>query len=505
MTVRRPSHEDIMDLSDRYNLQLTEAELDDYHELIAGMLDAYDALDQFPDPVREVTPAVRITGARPSPADDPLNAIVRWVDVKASPEASGVLSGKRIGLKDTVCIAGIPMTCASRLLNDFTPDVDATITKRILEAGGHITAIMNTDDFGFAGTGHTSIYGPIKNPANPDHAAGGSSGGSASAVATDLVDISIGGDQGGSIRIPASWSGIVGHKPSHGLVPYTGIVGIDLTIDHIGPMATTVDDCALLLSAIAGKEDTCIDPRQPDDVPVQDYTGALSGDVKGLKIGVLKEGFEQPEAMEEVNTAVREAAKFLGSLGAEMSEVSIPAHAAAMPAWMSIAIEGAANNGQHGLHAYQTRGWYNPRLMAHILRSGQANGGDASPTVKLATLMGNYMREQYHGVFYARAQNIARGITAAYDEALGGVDLLLMPTTPQTAHAAPPSVYEDRMSYIGLALNMVGNTAPINLTGHPSLSVPCRDVSGLPVGLMLTGRQFDDATVLRAGHAYMNG
>ena len=505
MTVRRPSPSDIQDLGSRYGLQLSAQEVDEYTQLVGGMMGAFDALDQFPDPVREVTPAVRTVGGRPTPDEDPLNAIVRWCDVKAQPEAKGLLTGKRVGIKDTVSVAGIPMTCASRILSDYTPDIDATIVKRIIEAGGHITAILNTDDFGFAGTGHTSIYGPIKNPVDPAHCSGGSSGGSGASVATDQVDISVGGDQGGSIRIPAAWCGVVGHKPSHGLVPYTGIVGIDLTIDHIGPMSRTVDDCALMLQAIAGKEDTCIDPRQPDVVPVQDYTAALTGDIKGLKIGVVQEGFGLLESMAEVDSTVREAAKFLGSLGAEVQEISVPDHARAVPIWLGVIIEGAANNGQYGLHAYQTRGYYNPRLMASVLRSGKANGGDSSPTVKLAVLTGHYLREQYHGTFYARAQNLSRVITESYNKALEQVDLLLMPTTPQTAHAAPPTWHEDRMASVGAALNMAQNTSPFDLSGHPSISVPCRDVSGLPVGLMLTGRHFDDATVLRAGHAYMNG
>ena len=169
MTVRRPSKKNLLDLSERYHLHLTEAELDDYYDLVRGMLDAYDALDQFPDPVREVTPAIRVAGARPDPADDPLNAVVRRCSVKAAGAAKGALSGKAIGIKDTVSIAGIPMTCASRLLYDYTPDADATIIGRILQAGGEITVILNTDDFGFAGTGHTSVYGTSRNPVDPQH------------------------------------------------------------------------------------------------------------------------------------------------------------------------------------------------------------------------------------------------------------------------------------------------------------------------------------------------
>lgn len=504
MTVRRPSIADLADLSDRYGLQLTDDELGDYEQIVSGMLEAYDALDQFPDPVRPVTPAVRVAGPRPSPEEDPCNAVVRHCSVKAASGAEGPLTGKSIGLKDTIAIAGIPMTCGSRMLSDYTPDVDATVVKRILEAGGEISAILNTDDFGFAGTGHTSIYGPVKNPRDINHSPGGSSAGSGAAVASGLVDIALGGDQGGSIRIPAAWCGIVGLKPSHGLIPYTGIVGLDLTIDHTGPMSRTVEDTALMLQVIAGKDDTCIDPRQPDEVPVPDYQAALTGDISGLKVGLLEEGFGHPDSMAEVDDTVREAIKALAGQGASVETVSVPMHRAGVPIWLGIIVEGAIQNGAHGLHAYQTRGWYNHRLMAAIARSNKANGGDNSPTVKLGKLVGEYLREQYYGTFYARAQNMARDLTKAFDQALAKVDVLAMPTTPMTAHEIPPSVLEDRMTSIGMALNMAQNTSIFDVTGHPAISVPCRDVDGLPIGLMFVGRHMDDATVLRAAHAYMN-
>ncbi len=287
MTLRRPSREDLVDISDRYHLNLTEAEVEVYMNLVPAVLEGYDELDQYPDPVRDVIPAVRIPGARPEPADDPLNGVVRNCSVKATGGGRGILAGKKIGTKDTICIAGIPISCASRLLYDYVPDIDATIVRRILKASGHITAILNTYDFAFSGGGHTSVYGPGKNPANSKHAAGGSSCGSAIAPATGIVDIALGGDQGGSIRIPAAWSGIVGLKPTHGLVPYTGIVGFDHTIDHIGPMALTVEDVALMLQVIAGKDDTCHDPRQPDKIRVPNYANALTGKVKGMRIAVV--------------------------------------------------------------------------------------------------------------------------------------------------------------------------------------------------------------------------
>ncbi|MEZ5666020.1 MAG: amidase [Alphaproteobacteria bacterium] len=502
MTLRRPSIDDLIEIGEQAHIHLNDDELEVLPAIVDAVIDGYDELDQYPDPLRPVTPAVRIPGPRPEPADDPLNGVVRTCSVKAAPEITGPLSGKAIGVKDTICVAGIPMTCASRLLYDYTPDIDATIVTRILEAGGHITAVLNTDDFAFSGGGHTSAYGVGLNPANPKHAAGGSSCGSAIAPATGLVDIALGGDQGGSIRIPASWSGIVGLKPTHGLVPYTGIVGFDQTIDHIGPMARTVADCALLLGVIAGRDESAIDPRQPSHIDVPDYAAALSGDVAGLKIALVDEGFGGPEAMATVDDAVRAAASRLEAMGATVTEVSVPLHRRGVPIWNAIAIEGGVHSFYNGHTNYGTKGWYNPRLMSAMSRAIKTNGGDFSPTAKLGALVHHYMRDRYHGVFYGRAQNFARQLTAAYDAVFAEHDLVLMPTTPQTAHAVPPMPEEDRAAHIGQALNMVRNTCVFDLTGHPSVTVPVKGVKGLPVGLMLTGAHFDDATVLRAAHAY---
>lgn len=504
MTIRRPSRENLKDIGERHHLHLTEAELESYYDVVCGVMDSYDVLDQIPDPARPLTEAVRQVGARPEPEDDPLNGVVRECSIKAVSPLGGALTGKTIGLKDTICIAGIPMTCASRLLWDYTPDSDATVVMRLLDAGGHITHILSTDDFGFAGTGHTSGYGPAANPVSRDHYPGGSSSGSAIAIAQDMVDLTLGGDQGGSIRIPAAWSGIVGLKPSHGLIPYTGIVGFDLSIDHIGPMTKDVADTALMLSVLAGSDDTCRDPRQPSTVEPQDYVAALLGGAKNLRIAVVEEAFgHDGVSTQEVDSAVREAAKRLANLGAEVESVSIPYHRRGVPIWNAVAIEGATDNLYRGGTAYQHKGLYSPRIMTHLARAIQTNGSDFSPTAKMGILVGHYMREQYQGAFYGRAQNMARVLSSEYDKVLETYDLMLMPTTPQQAHAKLPSVDEDRMTYIANALNMVQNTAPINLTGHPSISVPCRGVQGLPIGLMLTGRWMDDATVLRAANAYM--
>ena len=285
-------------------------------------------------------------------------------------------------------------------------------------------------------------------------------------------------------------------------MPYTGIVGFDLTIDHIGPMTRTVEDAALLLSVIAGKEPDAADPRQPDQIKTVDYVKALSGDMKSLKVAIVKEGFGSQMSMPAVDTAVMNATKVLAKLGAQVKEISIPEHKTVVPLWNAIAIEGGVSSFYAGHHSYQNKGWYNPRLMSAMGRGIKTHGGDFSPTAKLGTLIADYMTDQYHGVFYGRARNFSTQLTNAYNKVFESFDLVVMPTTPQTAHKLPPSPEDDRKTYIRQALNMVANTAAFDLTGHPSITVPCKGVKGLPVGLMITGRHFEDATVLRAAHAY---
>ena len=234
------------------------------------MFERFEQLDQSSEVPAGSRYGDRDPGSRPTQEADPLNAIVRRCSVKGSP--SGRLAGKRVGLKDNICVAGIPSTSGSRVMAGYVPDMDATIVTRLLDAGAEIVAILNMDDFAFSGSGHISAYGPVLNPHDREHLAGGSSGGSAAALYYDDIDMTIGCDQGGSIRTPASWCGVVGLKPTFGLVPYTGIFSADATIDHVGPMGRSAVDVALMLEVIAGRDP--LDPRQ-QNVPVQRYTEAL--------------------------------------------------------------------------------------------------------------------------------------------------------------------------------------------------------------------------------------
>src|SRR5262245_1626220 len=495
MALRRPTADDFHRLATAHHFELTSDELEAYQALMPTMFAALDALDQAPANRPEITYCERNPGRRPFPQEDPLNAIVRRCSVKGA--KSGKLAGKRVGIKDNVCIAGVPMTCASLVLDGYVPDLDATIITRILDAGGEITAILNMDNFAFSGGGDTSAYGPTRNPHNPEHLAGGSSGGSGAALYYDDIDLTIGGDQGGSIRIPASWCGVVGLKPTHSLVPYTGIVGIDATFDHTGPMARSVADVALLLEVIAGKDP--LDPRQYD-VPVQSYAQVLGKDIRGVRLGVVREGFDTPVSEPDVDAKVREAIKALQELGAQVQEVSIPAHLEAGGITWGLIAEGMAALVYGNGVGHHWQGLYNESFANMLGKSLQAQAQDLPYQVKFVVMMGTYLNRAYHGRLYTKAQNQRRVLRAAYDQVLERVDVLVMPTTPNKAHHYDPRRNIRELMEHGW--NMLGNTAPFDMTGHPSLSVPCGKANGLPVGLMLTGRHFEDATLLRVAHAF---
>jgi amidase len=300
--------------------------------------------------------------------------------------------------------------------------------------------------------------------------------------------------------MPASWSGIVGHKPTWGLVPYTGAFPIELTLDHLGPMCRSVHDCARMLEAIAGPDG--LDPRQGGAV-VQPSVEELERGVEGLRVGILSEGFGWPGASEaDVDEAVRAAARSFGELGASVSEVSVPMHRDGLAIWTAIAAEGATEvmikgNGM----GTNWRGHYTTDLSDFYGKARASRARDYSPTVKLTMLVGEYMAQRYDRHYYAKGQNLSRLLRDHYDAALEGHDVLVMPTTAMKA-LPRPGAGASFTELVGSALANLHNTAVFDATGHPALSVPCGLSDGLPIGMMLVGRHFDDATVLRAAHAY---
>ena len=498
MPVQLPTIDDLAELAADYELSLELEDLESFQGLMAGNLASYDRLDELTEPSLPVA-YPRSPGYRPQLEDNPLNAWYWRSEITGA--ASGPLRGKTLAIKDNVCVAGVPMMNGSHVLEGYVPEVDATIVTRILEAGGTILGKAVCENFCFSGGSHTCATPPVRNPHDSSRTTGGSSSGSGALVAAGEVDLAIGGDQGGSIRIPSSWCGICGLKPTYGLVPYTGAFPIEATVDHVGPMARTVADLALLLEVLAGPDG--LDPRQSAGLTGEAYSQALTGDVHGLRVGVVAEGFGWPELSEaDVDASVRSAADALAQLGAEVTPVSIPWHRDGRHIWNAIAIEGATLLMVLGNSMGSNwKGHYTTSLLDAYARGRRARVNDFPETVKNVMLLGRYMQERYHGRYYAKAQNLARRLRAAYDEALRGHDLLLMPTLPMKATRIP-AADASREESVSRALEMIPNTCPFDVTGHPAISVPCGMSEGLPVGLMLVGRLGEDATVLRAADAF---
>ncbi|MGH7779667.1 MAG: amidase [Candidatus Binataceae bacterium] len=489
MAIKPPTDDELRELGRAHQFDLTPAEVHTLSGAIAAQMRGFERI-MATAPVPQSSVArypKRDPGVRADRAGDPFNAVVRRCHVAGA--ASGKLAGKRIGLKDSICIAGIPASGGSHVLQGYTPDIDATIVTRMLDAGAEIVATLNMDDFALSGDGRTSAYGPTLNPHNPAYCSGGSSSGSGAALYYDWTDITIGTDQGGSIRIPASWCGVVGLKPTFRLVPYTGVMSIDPSLDHVGPMARTVRDVALMLEVIAGRDP--LDHRQQHDIAVPEYTATLDRGVKGKRLGLLREGFSQPGAESDVNDAVRAAAAQLEKLGAKIEEVSVPAHLEAGDLLYAIIPEGMMNLMRTGLVSAHHGGNYNASLAEFFGAHYAERANLEASTVKFMAVLGEFSSRRFHGHLYAHAQNGRHALTAAYDAALEKFDALVMPATPMKAHRQ-----DEQAPY-----SMVTNTAPFDLTGHPGLSVPCAMSKGLPVGMMLIGRHFEDAALLEMAYA----
>lgn len=495
MSVSLPTPDQLRAVAAECGLSLTPEDVTSFLGLMRGSVDAYNAVASMTDELPVVS-YPRTPGYAPAPEDNPRNAWYRKTSVKGA--SKGKLKGRTVALKDNIMLAGVPMMNGSATLEGFVPDFDATIVTRMLDAGAEIVGKTHCENFCMSGGSHTNAIGAVHNPHKMGYSAGGSSSGSAVVVALGEADMAIGGDQGGSIRMPSSFSGTYGMKPTWGLVPYTGIMPIEIVIDHTGPMTANVADNALLLEVIAG--DDGYDPRIKAP-KVQDYTKALGKGVKGLKIAVIDEGFQQPGAEADVNESVREAAKRLRSLGATVDNVSLPMHLSGLPIWTPIGVEGMTQTMMFGDGYGLSRLDLYSNAMMDFHRGWRRQADALSETTKLMLLLGTYINNTYGPKYYGKAINLSRRYTAAYDKVLADYDLLLMPTTPMKATPLPgPDA--SREEYVQRAFEMIVNTAPFDVTHHPAMSIPCGMSEGLPVGLMLVGRHFDEMTIYRAAHAF---
>lgn len=499
MAVMYPTPDQIRDAAKTVGLSLTDEDVKSYSALLKGNIDAYNMVDAMPDYLPEVK-YPRTPGYFPTSEENKRNAWYVKCSIKGA--SSGPLKGKKVAVKDNVMVAGVPMMNGCSILEGYVPDVDATIITRLLDAGAEIIGKTHCENYCISGGSHTGAKGPVHNPYKMGYSAGGSSSGSGVVVALGEADMAIGGDQGGSIRMPSGWCGIYGMKATHGLVPYTGIMPIEIFVDHTGPMTGTVADNALMLEIMAGHDG--YDPRQFGPKQKVKYSKMLEGGVKGMKIGVVKEGFGRPESEAASDNKVKKGAELFKKLGAKVEEVSIPAHLIGPALWTPIGVEGIAQTMMFGDGYGLSRQDLYVTSMMDKLHGWELRANELSETTKLLTTLGVYIKKHHGSHYYGKAVNLSRRLTEAYDHALKEYDLLLMPTLPMKPTPLPPAD-APRELYVQRALEMIGNTCPFDITHHPAMTMPCGMVDGLPIGLMLIGKHYDEATIYRAAYAFEQG
>ena len=418
----------------------------------------------------------------------------RLDEARAAGEDLPPLAGVPIAIKDNLCTKGIRTTCSSRMLESFVPPYESTVTDRLWRSGAVLIGKTNLDEFAMGGSTETSAFGPTANPWNTGYVPGGSSGGSAAAVAAGECMASLGSDTGGSIRQPASFCGVVGLKPTYGRVSRYGLVAFASSLDQVGPFATTVSDAAELLQAIAGedpRDSTCL------KAPVPNYREALGRSVSGLRIGVVRECFDQEGLDPQVKASVLAAADVLQSLGAELVDVSCPRFNDGIATYYVIApSEASANLARYDGVKYGFRAEDASSLSAMTARSRAEGFGSE---VQRRILIGTYaLSAGYVDAYYRKAQQVRTLIRRDFETAFASVDVLLTPTAPSTAFAAGAHADDPLAMYLADLL-----TIPANLAGLPAINVPCGfDSNGLPIGVQLIGNVLEEPLLLQVAHQY---
>lgn len=408
-------------------------------------------------------------------------------------ELNGPLAGVPVAIKDNMCTKGLLTTCSSKILGNFVPTYTATAVEKLMEAGAVIIGKTNMDEFAMGSTSETSYFGATKNPWDLDRVPGGSSGGSAAAVASEEVPFALGSDTGGSIRQPASFCGVTGIKPTYGRVSRYGLIAYGSSLDQIGPIAKDVRDCATILEIICQHDDK--DSTSYKDA-ASDFTSALVDDVKGMKIGIpsdyLAEGIDT-----EVKDAVLAAAKVLEEKGAVVEEFSLGMVDYAIPAYYIIASAEASSNLERfdGVkYGYRTADYTD---LHNMYKKTRSEGFGAE--VKRRIMLGSFVLSSgYYDAYYVKALKTKALIKKAFDDAFAKYDVILGPVAPTTALKCGESLSDPIKMYLGDIY-----TVSVNLAGLPGISLPCGyDKNGLPIGLQLLGQTFDEKSILRAAYAY---
>ena len=410
-----------------------------------------------------------------------------------SGELTGPLAGVPVAIKDNMCINGMLTSCSSKILSNFVPTYTATAVEKLQEAGAVIIGKTNMDEFAMGSTTETSAYGPTKNPWNTEHVPGGSSGGSAAAVAANECFCALGSDTGGSIRQPASYCGVVGMKPTYGTVSRYGLIAYGSSLDQIGPLCKDVTDCATIMEVIAShdkKDSTSVERKDTD------FTSALVDDVAGMRIGIPRDYFG--EGLDpQVKEAVLSAAEVLKSKGAIVEEFDLSLVEYAIPTYYTIAAAEASSNLErfdgvkYGFRAKDYDGLHS------MYKKTRSEG--FGPEVKRRIMLGSFVLSSgYYDAYYLKALRVKAMIKKAFDEAFAKYDVILGPVAPTTAPKLGSSLADPIKMYLGDIY-----TISVNLAGLPGISVPCgKDDNGLPIGVQLIGDCFNEKKLIQTAYAY---
>ena len=455
-----------------------------------GEISAQEIVSSLFERIHETNPKIN---AYITLTEDQAKEAAKKIDQRRSKgEKLGALAGIPVAIKDNICVKGIPATCGSKILSNFVPPYDATVVKKLKEADAIIIGKTNMDEFGMGSSNEHSFYGIAKNPSDLERIPGGSSGGSAVTVASDMTVMALGSDTGGSIRQPASLCGVVGMKPTYGRISRYGLVAFASSLDQIGTLTKDVQDCALLLSVVAhhdSKDSTSLDAEG------QDYTRFLKGEVKGIKIGIPKEYFGEG-LNSEVKEAVENGIKILEKQGMMVADISLPHTDKAIATYYVLCTAEASSNLSRydgAKYGYRAKGQFELSDMYKKTRS-QGFGTE----VKRRVILGTYVLSAgYYDAYYAKAQKVRTIIKEDFDQAFEKVDVLITPTSPTTAFKIGEKIDDPLTMYLSDIY-----TTSANLTGIPAISIPCgKDSQGLPVGLQIMGKPLSEGLILKVAYA----
>ncbi|KAK9494174.1 amidase signature enzyme [Lipomyces doorenjongii] len=515
------TREQLQKTANVFSVNVPEKDVEAYRILLSGLEEAAKTIAGEEDYVPQLDLIRFPRKLVHKPETNEYNAWAYKVTIKSTSDADarGLLAGKTVAIKDNICIGKVPSLLGTDVIPEggFVPQYDATVVTRVLTAGATILGKGACENFSMSPTSFTNAYGFVQNPFAAGYNAGGSSSGCAALVAGGLVDMAVGGDQGGSIRVPASYCGLVGLKPTYGLVPYTGIASLAAIVDHTGPMTKTVMDNALMLMAMAGADG--YDDRQiglPTPIPCYlDELTKFKGDpkqaAKGFRIGLIMESFDMPGLDPRVIAKVKEAAKALQTLGVGISveEISVPMHAKAPAIWTIATRQGFSEHGLCGQNPVRF-GVHDTALNISLSKWDQEKFdklASRNPAGTNALLGGQFIKDSYPGLT-DKAINLGRKLKDEYNAVLEKYDVLITPCTPSPANYTS-KLEDDIMTKMSKAIGTTINTAPFNISGNPAMSLPIAMMSphedeslNLPVGMQIVGKSFGELDIYKVAYAW---